>query len=98
MIEMGISVIAACLPTICLLFGGVTVQSILHSVRSTLSLHSQHSNARSSAKGRRGSHDTTGVDGGGEFGLEKYENIRLTEVAGELSQISQVGSEHRSHV
>ena len=40
MIEMGISIVAACLPTIRPLFGNFSPQTAIRSVRSILSLHS----------------------------------------------------------
>lgn len=43
MIEAGLSLIAACLPTLQSLFPGIPAQRILNSVRSLFSLHSQRS-------------------------------------------------------
>lgn len=71
MIEMGISVIAACLPTIRPLYGGTTAERVIGSNRSTTSLHSQ--DFGNVGKGRHASV----VDG--------YADIELSERTGKPS-------------
>ncbi|KAL9073756.1 MAG: hypothetical protein Q9161_002794 [Pseudevernia consocians] len=48
MVEMGVALVAACLPTLRPLFHDVSVESVIHSVRSKLSLSSLRSTSKSS--------------------------------------------------
>lgn len=68
MIEMGISVVAACLPAIWPLLGKASLESMVHTVRSMFSLESM----TRSAPGR--SRDETGANGknDGERGSESF--------------------------
>ena len=61
MIEMGVALIAACLPTLRPFFHEVSIESVVRSVRSKLSLESVPSRSRSSTTkddGPRTSHDS----------------------------------------
>lgn len=63
MIEMGISIVAACLPTIRPLFGKLSPDRILHSIRSMFSLQSLTSLTPSARRRAAGSEESLGATG-----------------------------------
>lgn len=90
MIEAGLAIIAACLPTLQYLVRKVTLDKVIRSVRSTLSLHSNHSQQNESwpmggyinSRGSSKSASTTETgdfttDKGNVAGLEEYQAYRV---------------------
>ncbi|KAI1758776.1 hypothetical protein GGR53DRAFT_205421 [Hypoxylon sp. FL1150] len=80
MIEMGISVVAACLPAIWPLLSKVSLESMVHTVRSMFSLESLAQSASSRSRGKPGANggddSERGLEGSGSYerfagGLDK---------------------------
>lgn len=55
MIQMGVAVIVACLPTLRPLFHGLSVESVVRSIRSAVSLHSMRSKGSQEGNHKAGS-------------------------------------------
>lgn len=86
MIEMGVSVVAACLPAIWPLLSKVSLESMVHTIRSMLSLESLVSSSSRRSRRKTGENSRNGGEGGSEGssdGSGLYESI-----SGELDKVS----------
>ena len=69
LIETGVAVPVACLPTLRPMFHGLSPESVIHSIRSMISLPSIHSDQR---KKHQGSYDLKSKTGSFELGSEAH--------------------------